>query len=62
VTKLVMKSKSMDEDTMEGEIGFSLDYYNNYTGYVHSLSERQDWWFDPVSETWHIDEQFPSLR
>jgi hypothetical protein len=62
VTKLVMKSKSMDEDTMEGEIGFSLDYYNNYTGYVHSLSVRQDWWFDPGSETWHIDEQFPSLR
>lgn len=62
VTKLAMKSKSMDEDTMEGEFRFSLDYYNNYTGYVHSLSARQDWWFDPESETWHIDEQFPALR
>lgn len=62
VTSLKMKSKSMDDSTMEGEFQFSLDYYNNYTGYVHSLSVRQPWWFDEEANSWFVDAQFPELR
>ena len=62
ITSLKMKSKTMDDEAMEGEFRFSVDYYNNYSGYVHSLSVRQAWWFDREAESWHVDGQFPDLQ
>lgn len=50
-------NKTLDEATVEAE----LNYYNEQYGTVKNMTLEQQWWYDPESERWYIESDFPTF-
>ena len=38
-----------------------IDYYNERENRVKTLTNEQDWWYDPASEHWFLDGRLPDF-
>jgi len=57
--KIIRSEVRPDEDA--ATVTAMIDYYNERENRVKTLTDEQDWWYDPASEHWFVDGQLPDF-
>ena len=62
VTAYRQVSSQVLEDGNEVSITVQIDYYNNDTFKVNTLTDKQVWKYDPVESAWYITTPLPAFH
>lgn len=62
VTGFNIDKRTLIGDLTEAEVSGVLTYYKEDYGTVEKLRFEQHWWFDPETERWFLDSDFPHFE
>lgn len=61
VTSYRIISSEVRPKENEASVTAVIDYYNELQNRVKTLTDQQDWWYDPVGEAWFLDGNLPDF-
>jgi len=45
----------------EADVKVAMTYYHEESNVLHSLAQRQHWWYDEERNRWYLETEFPDL-
>lgn len=61
VTAYKIIDSEVRPDERSATVTAVMDYYNERENRVKTLTDEQNWWYDPASERWFLDGQLPDF-
>jgi hypothetical protein len=56
-----MLEQIMTPEETEADVKVVMTYYHEESNVLHSLSQRQLWWYDEEKKRWFLEGEFPDL-
>ena len=61
ITSYDVVSKQISPGQMEARVTVSIDYYHDSMSTIHTITDRQLWWFDEAQDRWSLDGELPNF-
>lgn len=62
VTGFTIAEKILSEDATGASVKGVLNYYHEDYGTLRTLDYSQSWWYEPESEKWYLESDFPRFQ
>lgn len=62
VTSYEITDQVIAPDSTEATVTAVIGFYDDESAVVHTMHEKQLWWYDQKAEHWFIEDGFPDFR
>jgi hypothetical protein len=62
VTGFSIKERTVNPEQTEATVESEFNYYHDQYGTLRTLEYSQHWWYEPGSNRWFLDSEFPPFR
>ena len=61
VTSMEIVKHDVSIENLEAKVTAELSYYHLNQGSIKTIVDKQLWWYDPDTERWYLDGEFPAF-